>query len=310
MKPTLSLPVLALTLAACAAAPPAGPPPFEVLGPRLPPAAPTPSHPSFAVWVVGSGPPMILIPGLGCSGEVWNGALARWSSRYQLHVITLAGFAGQPSIGAPLLDRVRDDLLRYIADQRLGRPVVVGHSLGGFLAWWLGATAPDRLGPIVAVEGVPFLSDLFAPGATADSAKPQADMMRRMLAGLSPEQFAAQNRAQLATMITGREQLDRVAAQSARSDPAAVGQAVYELMTTDLRDIVALVRAPALLVLGDALGAQAARAVGERQLAKVRDHRVAVIEGARHFVMLDAPEAFFGAVDAFLEEPAVQAMRR
>ena len=34
--------------------------------------------------------------------------------------------------------------------------VMVGHSLGGFLALWVAATAPDAVGPIVAVDGVPY----------------------------------------------------------------------------------------------------------------------------------------------------------
>jgi N-formylmaleamate deformylase len=291
MKLPVPLLVFALPVAltACAATPP----------PASPPAPETP-HPSFAVRVVGSGPPMLLIPGLACPGEVWDGAVARWSPRYQIHVLTLAGFGGQPPIAAPLLETVHRELLRYLAEQRLDRPVVVGHSLGGFVAWGLGATSPERLGPIVAVEGVPFISDLLAPGATAESAKPQAEMMRRMLGGLSHEQFAAQNRAQLAAMITDPRQVERVAALSARSDPPTVGQAVYEMMTTDLRDAVAAIRTPALLLVGGALGAAAARAAAERQVAKVPDHRIVVIDRARHFVMLDAPEAFVGAVDSFL----------
>src|SRR6185436_7714233 len=137
MKP-LALAFAPLAFAACAAA----------QGPLPAPAETTPAHPSFAVRVVGSGRPMILIPGLACPGDVWDGALAHWSSRYRMHVLTIAGFAGQSSIEPPLLDTVRRDLLRYLAEQGLDRPVVVGHSLGGFLAWWLAATVPESVGPI------------------------------------------------------------------------------------------------------------------------------------------------------------------
>jgi pimeloyl-ACP methyl ester carboxylesterase len=103
--------------------------------------------------------------------------------------------------------------------------------------------------------------------------------------------------------------VDRIAVLGGRSDPASVGQAIFEMMTTDLRAQVAAVSAPALLIVGDGGGAAAARAMGERQLARVRDHRIVVLEHARHFAMLDAPQAFFAAVDSFLAETRVTAAR-
>jgi pimeloyl-ACP methyl ester carboxylesterase len=247
---------------------------------------------------------MVLIPGLACGGEVWDGAVARWSGSHRLHVITIAGFAGQPPIGAPLLERVRRDLLSYFEAERLDRPVIVGHSLGGFVAWWLAATAPERVGAVISVEGVPFVADLFIPGATVETARSQGERMREMMAGLSPRQFAVQNRMQLATMITDPREVDRIAAQGGRSDPASVGEAILEMMTTDLRDAVAGVRAPSLLVVGGVQGPAAARALAERQVARVPQVQVVVVEKARHFVMLDAPQAFFATVEHFLAQAA------
>ncbi|MEO7974897.1 MAG: alpha/beta hydrolase, partial [Thermoanaerobaculia bacterium] len=113
------------------------------------------AHPSFDVQVTGRGPAVVLIPGLLSSGEVWDTTVARYRDRYTLHVLTLAGFGGPAPIGAPFLPRVRDELIRYVQAEHLDRPIVVGHSLGGFLAFWVGATAPDLVGGIVAVDGVP-----------------------------------------------------------------------------------------------------------------------------------------------------------
>src|SRR5262245_53160887 len=115
--------------------------------------APAPATYAFDVQVSGSGPPMILVPGLSCDGRVWDATVAHYRERYQVHVLTLAGFGGvRPAIGAPFLPRVRADLARYIRDRRLDHPVLVGHSLGGFLAFWLAATEPDLVGAVVAVD--------------------------------------------------------------------------------------------------------------------------------------------------------------
>ena len=103
---------------------------------------------------------MILIPGLQCSGAVWNEAVAHYSDEYQVHVLTIAGFAGEPAIPGLRLSTVRDDLIRYIRENKLDHPVIVGHSLGGFLALWIAATAPDmrshRLGGWRSVSARPI----------------------------------------------------------------------------------------------------------------------------------------------------------
>jgi pimeloyl-ACP methyl ester carboxylesterase len=75
-----------------------------------------------------------------------------------MHVVTLAGFAGVPPTDTePFLSRTRDAILQSIRDEGLERPALVGHSLGAFLALWIAATAPERMGPVIAMDGVPFL---------------------------------------------------------------------------------------------------------------------------------------------------------
>ena len=66
---------------------------------------------------------MILIPGLQCSGAVWNEAVVFYSDKYQVHVLTIAGFAGEPAIPGLPLSTVRDDLLRYIRENKLIIPL-------------------------------------------------------------------------------------------------------------------------------------------------------------------------------------------
>jgi N-formylmaleamate deformylase len=203
---------------------------------------------SFAVQVIGTGKPMLFIPGLTCGGDVWKTTVDHFKDRYQCHVFTLAGFAGQPAIATPMMETVRKDLASYIREQKLAHPVVVGHSLGGFLAFWIAATEPDLVGPIVSVDGGTFFPALIDPNATAESAKASADNMRQMMVGQSREQFAVQNKMFLAAMITDPKNVEAVAPTCGKSDPKAVAQAMYELMTTDLRDPVARIKTPALLI--------------------------------------------------------------
>lgn len=260
----------------------------------------------FVVERHGQGRPVILIPGLMSSGRVWDGAVQRYADRHELHVLTLAGFAGVPPIGAPhFLDAERDAIIRYIRERRLDRPVLVGHSLGAFLALAVASAAPELVGPIVAVDGVPFLTTLGDSTLTPDRVRPQAEAARAMYASLTAEQLGIQGRAAALTMTTDSTHAAMVASWSRASDPSTIGQAVAEMMTTDLRETVAAIRTPVLLVAAAEFARtpeqrEAVRASYARQIARVPEGRVVLAERARHFVMLDDPAFLFGLMDGVL----------
>ena len=106
-------------------------------------------------------------------------------------------------------------------------------------------------------------------------------------------------------MIIDPRRVDEVAESAGRSDPAAVGEAVYELMVTDIRPTLAAIRTPVLMIAAaeyakdEATRAQV-RERYERQIEAVPDHRVVLATAARHFVMLDDPEFLFAQLDRFL----------
>lgn len=268
-----------------------------------------PASRSFSVEVEGKGPPMILIPGLSCKGSIWNSVVAHYRNSYRIQVISLDGFAGTPPKAglAPgdLLPAVERDLASYIRAEKLSQPIVIGHSLGGFLALALAADEPELVGRVVSVDGLPFLSALFDPSATAEGSRAQAGALRDQIGSASQEQFAAQTKGSLATMITSPELAAGVAADSVKSDPRTVAEAMYEMMTTDLRPRLSKVRAKALLIGAGALVPEAARTqvadLYRGQVASIPDHQFELAAKARHFVMLDDPAFFFQTVDRFLQ---------
>jgi pimeloyl-ACP methyl ester carboxylesterase len=92
---------------------------------------------------------VILIPGLGCPASVWRDTVAHLHGLgYQTHALTLAGFAGKPRIDRPLARTTVEELAQYIRDRHLVAPVVIGHSLGGTLAYWLAAREPGLVGAV------------------------------------------------------------------------------------------------------------------------------------------------------------------
>lgn len=270
------------------------------------PAVDSAAPPAFQVERHGGGRPMILIPGLLSSGEVWGGTVERFAVEYDIHVLTLAGFAGAPTTDSdPFLETTRDAIIQYIRDEGLERPVLMGHSLGGFLALWIAATTPELAGPVVAVDGVPFLAALGDTTMTPDGARPQADGIRGMFGAMSRDALGAQTRMAMSAQV-GDTAWHRIGGEwGAASDPTTVGRAVAEMLTTDIRSDVARIHTPVLLFLAGSGLDEGVRATAldryRGQIAAVPDARVVVAEDARHFIMLDDPAFFHATVESFLE---------
>jgi pimeloyl-ACP methyl ester carboxylesterase len=149
------------------------------------------------------------------------------------------------------------------------------------------------------------LSALRDPEATPERMKAPAEAMRRFYLSMSPEQLEAGARMSAAGMVRSGTDVERIARWTSRSDSRTMAQALYEMMTTDLRGDVAAIRVPTLLVAaGDGAGDAQAReklvASYESQVSRIPKHEVVLAEHARHFVMLDDPAFLEAAIAHFL----------
>ena len=217
------------------------------------PSAPT----SFRVTVTGSGRPIIFIPGLTCDGSVWDATIAHLGGHVQAHVLSLAGFGGVPAIGKPplLLPTVHDELVDYIRRNHLDHPILVGHSLGAFMTFWIAASMPGELGGIIAVDGAPFMPALFDPNATIASVRTAAKQMGDRMAAMSPADFKTGIADFFQNMFSNATERDHFDAIAAKSDPKTTGAAMVFLFTTDLRPELPKITAPALVIVADTRGA-------------------------------------------------------
>ena len=106
-------------------------------------------------------------------------------------------------------------------------------------------------------------------------------------------------------MVTSPSDFEMVMGWSHKSDRQAMGDAIYEMMTTDLRDDLDKITSRTL-VIGTWIGYKqyATQAQVEKnfrtQYAKLKGYEFVMSENARHFVILDDPEGFFQIVDRFL----------
>jgi pimeloyl-ACP methyl ester carboxylesterase len=274
--------------------------------------ASVPERPAFAserigVTVRGEGPDVVLIPGLSSSPEVWESTVAAVPG-YRYHLVHVSGFAGRPA-GAngngPVVAPVAEEIARYIEEAGLERPAVVGHSLGGTWAMMVAARHPDRVSRVMVVDMLPFLGALFAgPNATPESVAPIAAQVRQGIAGGTGEARRAAIEQTIATMVRTEALRPSAVAHSLASDASISGQAMYDLITTDLRPEIAALRMPMTVLWVRPPNAPVTEAQMEQfyrlSYAGVAQARIVRVPESWHFIMWDAPDAFRDELRRFL----------
>ncbi|MEL7109369.1 MAG: alpha/beta hydrolase [Pseudomonadota bacterium] len=262
--------------------------------------------PYFSVSVSGSGPDIILMPGLASSGAVWDQTVSALQSQNTLHVIQVHGFAGAPAAGNSGNDDILDDLatdLSSYAKQLPSSPVVIGHSLGGLVAMKTALIPDTPLEELVIVDVLPFFSVLMDPSATSESIAPVSAVMTAALLAQSEDVFSERQAEALAALVKNQDDLDLTLSWSVASDRAVMAQAMSEVLVTDLRSDVSRIATPTTIIYArdDAIANMAVIEDYYHDLYQpISDHSLIAIDDAFHFVMLDQPDSFQAAINSAL----------
>ena len=271
---------------------------LAVLAASLPAAAssaPAFSPSRISVTVQGTGPDVVLIPGLASSPKVWSGTVAALPG-YRYHLVQVAGFAGTPARGnakGAVAGGAAAEIARYIEAKGLRRPAVIGHSMGGSIALMLAARHPGAAGRVMVVDMLPAPARIA--GLPSSAARPMARLLGGELAG------ADRLRRDLKSMVGRFGNSDWLAT---KSDGAVVGRSLDELLGTDLTPELDRIRIPLTVVYAcpdpfkltcrrfDRIYAEA---YGRRP-----GTRLTPIARSGHMIMHDQPLAFRAEMARFL----------
>lgn len=261
----------------------------------------------IGVTVTGSGPDVVLIPGLASTPDVWRGTVAAVPG-FRYHLIHVSGFAGRPA-GAnaegPVLIPVAGEIARYIREARLSHPAIVGHSMGGSLAILVAGRNPGLVSKVMVIDMMPYLGAMFRrPGSTDEQLETMAGQVRMALSQADGETRRIQTSTMVAGMVNTESERPAVLAAGLASDPAVSAQGMYDLIVTNLVPDVANIRVPMLVLYVQPTGAPLTpeqidnyyrlsyRGAPQAVLRRVAD--------SAHFIMFDQPTLFHTALREFL----------
>jgi pimeloyl-ACP methyl ester carboxylesterase len=230
--------------------------------------------------------PLVLSHGFGASAAMWEPNLAALSAARPVITWDMRGHgrSGSPQDQAEYSEAATvADLAAILESQGIGRAVIGGLSLGGYmsLAFWL--AHPERTAALVLCDTGPGYRRDEARQAWNDNAAATGDRFERD--GLAALSGSPETRA------------------GAPGSPLGLARAARGMLAQhDARVITALpdIDVPVLIVVGDRdkpfLGA------ADYMTAKIPAAVKAVIPDAGHASNIDQPEAFDQAVGAFLAQ--------
>lgn len=261
----------------------------------------------FKVTITGKGQPILFIPGATCSGDVWQATVAHYAQNYECHVFTLAGYAGTtPLSEGPYLEIFKSSLISYIKTNNLQHIILVGHSIGGFLSLGIASELHERLEKLVIVDALPFYAGVINPNASKGFNKEQAQTMLMAYNNMNDQQLKASQLQVTRTLCADSTKWDMIAEWGARSDRRTMAYTINEMMGNDLRDTIASIKVPVLVLAAyqplpqyPQFTKEYVEATFKKQYSQCKTCTIHVSPAAKHFIMYDSPEWFLQEIDTF-----------
>lgn len=234
--------------------------------------------------VSGSGPPILLSHGFTSSSHMWQRQVEHLEDRYQVITWDFRGH-GRSSSPEDLAEyteaKTTGDMLAVLEACGVGRAVIGGLSLGGYMSLAFHLAHPQRVRALVLCDTGPGYKNDAARQGWNENALRRAEQ-------LDSDGFAALSRSSevQATRHRGAEGLARAARGMLRQFDARVIESLPHIAV------------PTLVVVG--AQDQPFLVAADYMTRKIPAATKAVIEDAGHGVNLDQPEAFNGVLDDFL----------
>ena len=111
---------------------------------------------AYRVWGTPAAPPLVLLHALAENGSAWDNVAPAFARHWRVFAPDLRGHGRSDWPGDYSAELMRADIVAFVDALALDRVDLIGHSLGGMVAYLLAAEHPDRISHLI-------LEDVAAP---------------------------------------------------------------------------------------------------------------------------------------------------
>lgn len=244
----------------------------------------------------GSGPPVVLVHGLGGNAtDTWKKVTAPLAERFRVVAYDLRG-SGRSEVtpGPYSIDQLADDLAGLLDALELQRAGVVGHSLGGGIALRCAVDHPGKVAAVVGVGAVAELSEQAQAMMAARAEKVEAEGMAEVAEAVATMGLAPSFREE------HPDEFQAYVALLAANVPAGYA-AQCRALATMRAPYLERISVPVLLVAGE-LDQSSPPSMNRENAARIPGARLVEIAGCAHIIPWEKPAELLEAARPFLEE--------
>ena len=244
---------------------------------------------------LGQGTPVVLLHGFPLSGVIWREQQQRLSDRFRVITPDLRGHGRSPApSGVYEMDLLARDVLALLDALLIKKAVILGHSMGGYVALAAWKLAPDRflaLGLIASQAGADTEEGRQGRYKLAD--KVAAEGSKVVAEAMLPKLFAP-------NLPAGAPIIDQVR-QMILSTPSAgiIGALKGMAARPDSGPLLSTIRIPALILTGDK-DQIIPPAKAQAMAATLATATLTIVDNAGHMPMLEQPDTTTTAIRKFL----------
>ncbi len=256
---------------------------------------------------IGDGPALVFVHGLGGSWQNWLENLPHFAGTHRCIAMDLGGFGGsEPVDGDVSIERYARSVGLLMEHLGIASGVVVGNSMGGFIALELAIRRPDLVDRLVLVSAAVLWQEYRHAKPLVTVANATEALAARALSEV-PDWLLRRPRARARALRFGgiraplTPELQRELLVTGGKRTSGFLPAFQALASYPLRDELESVRCPTLIVWGTAdplVGVGHAKEL-ERLIPGAR---ASIYQDIGHVVQLEAPERFNREVEAFLSQ--------
>lgn len=254
----------------------------------------------FEVKISGKGNQVILlIPGFACSGEVWNDTKVLFEKEYICHALTMAGFAGVPAKKSSSFKEWEKGIADYIRENKIHKPILIGHSMGGGLAMAIAADFPELVSKIIVVDALPCIAALMNPAFREKETNDCSSMISKYTA-IPDAQFYQMQKQGMTQLLADSSKQELVVGWSVRSDRSTFANMYCDFSNTDFRAKTSSIKCPALILL-ESYFVNFKPAI-EGQFKNLETAQLQFATKGLHFIMYDDKEWYDKQLIEFLKK--------